>query len=173
MKDVKRLSVLFFLILLGFVGCSNQSAADTHVMDKKFALLIPITDMNKSLKIDVYGDESTFHFDSDIPLIVSNKSSHSIYFDVNSHIRLLINSGGQWKDIQNAFTYSGTMLLSPEGTPLLDLQYTDVQPMPNENNPNINNSDVLLRIVIIGEIMDGNARTGENAAAYVDVVLKP
>ena len=76
-------------------------------------------------------------------------------------------------EVKNAITYSGTMLLSPQGKPLLNLQYTDVKPILDETNLSGSNTSVLLRIVIIGEIMEGDTRTGKNVGAYVDVFLKP
>jgi hypothetical protein len=173
MKDPKRLFVLFSLCLTILLSCSKQLSTNTSEIEKQFSTVVPITDMNKSLQMVVDSQERYFPLGSDIPLIVENKSSHFISFDVNTHIRLLRIRGSQWMEVKNAITYSGTMLLSPQGKPLLNLQYTDVKPILDETNLSGSNTSVLLRIVIIGEIMEGDTRTGKNVGAYVDVFLKP
>ncbi len=78
-----------------------------------------------------------------------------------------------WTEVKNAITYTATMILSPEGTVLLDTQYTSVKPILDQSGFDTNGKDILLRIVIIGEIMNGEVRTKEKVGAYVDVVLKP
>jgi hypothetical protein len=173
MKDKIRLVMIFSLCLTILLSCSKQSDINTSVIEKQFSTVVPLTDMNKSLQIVVASDDKSFQLGFDIPLLVYNKSPHSMFFDVNSHIRLLRSTGDRWVDVKNALTYSGTMLLSPQGTPLLDLQYTDARPILDEGNLSASNTDILLRIVVIGEIMEGDTRTGKKVGAYVDVFVKP
>ena len=70
-------------------------------------------------------------------------------------------------------TYSGTLELSPSGTPLLDYAITWVQPLLDQSGFSIEKDQALLRIVIVGEITESENRTGEKVGAFVDVVLKP
>ena len=139
--------------------------------------MVPLTDMNKSLEIavarDVASNEQSFRLGSDIAVEVFNKSPHYISSDFNSQIKLLIYENNQWVEVKNDNTYSGNMLLSPQGTLLLDLQYTWVQPNLDGSSLNSRNTKIPVRIVVIGEIMEGDTRTGKNVGAYVDVFVKP
>jgi hypothetical protein len=79
----------------------------------------------------------------------------------------------QWVEVKNGITYSGNNLkLSPAGTVLLDFALTGVKPIFDQSGIKIE-EEVPLRIVIIGEIMESENRTGEKVGAYVDVVIKP
>ena len=76
-------------------------------------------------------------------------------------------------EVKNDITYSATMFISPQGTLLFDLQYTWVQPNLDGSNLRSSNTKIPVRIVVIGEIMEDNTRTGKNVGAYVDVFIKP
>ena len=173
MKDKTKFVLLFFLSLSILFGCSKQSNTNTSEIEKQFAAAIPVTDMNKSLSMIVDSKKQYFSLGDDIPLIVENKSSHFISFDVNTHIRMLRSTGSQWMEVKNAITYSGTLLLSPHGKPLLDFRHTDVKPILDQSSLSDINTIVPLRIVIIGEIMNGDTPTGKKVGAYVDVPVKP
>ena len=172
-NKIKLVALLFFSLTF-LPACLNKPDGGTSEIEKQFSTIVPVADMNQSLQMVVDSNETSFQVGSDIPLIIYNKSQNSIFFDVNSYVKLLIGIGNQWVEVKNALTYSGTLLLSPQGTPpLFDLTYTWAQPVITEDILNTANTDILLRIVIIGEIMEGETRTGKNVGAYVDVFLKP
>jgi len=162
---VKRFA-LWFLVAISLLGCSQQSSS----LEKEFSTLFPLTDMNESLQLAVDSDKTSFKSYEEIPLTISNKSPYPLSFDINSHIKLLGSPDHlQWVDVKNGITYSGTLVLSPSGTMLLDYAITVVQPLLDQSGFIIEKDQAVLRIVIVGEIMD----TGEKVGAVVDVVLKP
>ena len=142
--------------------------------DKQFLTAVPASDINKSLQVVLEDDESYFEWGSDINLLIYNRSDHSIYFDDNMFVRLLVSSdNNQWLDVENEIEYVGPRLASPRGTPLLDFEHIVVRPVLDKATLNNDKKDHLLRIVVIGEIMEGDTHTGDNVAAYVDVFLTP
>jgi len=172
-----RLFALFSVCLSILLSCSKLSDVKTSDLEKQFSTIVPLADMNKSLEIAVARDvaisEQSFQLGSAIPVEVFNKSPHFVSFESNSQIKLLIYENNQWVDVKNDITYSGTMLLSPQGTLLLDLQYNWVQPNFDGTSLSSSSTKIPVRIVVIGEIMEGDTRTGKNVGAYVDVFVKP
>ena len=170
---VFRRTLLFFLSMNILLGCSSQSSVNVSEIERQFLTAIPITDMNKSLTMVVDGEEQYFSLGSDIPLIVANRSSHFVIFDIDTHIQLLMNTNSQWTEVENEITYSGILSLSPQGVPLLDFRSTWVKPVIDESILGNSTLNIPLRIVIIGEISEGDTPTGKQVGAYVDVILRP
>jgi len=177
LKDPIRLFVLFSFFLTNMLSCSKQSDIKTSDLEKQFSTIVPLADMDKSLEIavarDVAINEQSFRLGSAITVEVFNKAPHFVSSNFNSQIKLLIYENSQWVEVKNDITYSDTMLISPQGTLLLDLQYTWVQPNLDRSSLGSSNTKIPVRIVVIGEIMEGNTRTGKNVGAYVDVFVKP
>jgi hypothetical protein len=77
----------------------------------------------------------------------------------------------EWVEVPNDMVYIGTVVMSPQGTPLLDLGYTWVMPNPDKNLLPVNKEGDLLRVVVQGEILKNDAPTGNFVGAYVDINL--
>src|SRR6266498_2283643 len=170
LKRINLASIFLSLIIL--LGCSKQP--ELSEIEKQFLLIVPVADMNKSLQIVVDSKESSFESGADISLLVYNKSSNSIYFDNSSYASLLLNLDDlQWLDVMNGITYFGTRKVSPQGTSLLDFVHTVVRPILDPTVLDVGNKNIVLRIVIVVEIMEGATRTGKNVGAYVDVISNP
>lgn len=168
--------VMIFLILAGtLLGCSRNSATSITELDKQFATAVPLADINKSLEITIDPNESSFaQSNPDIALLIYNKSQSFIYLDSNSFVRLLVSTDNlHWTDVENAITYDGAMTLSPKGTPLFDVEYTWAKPILDQTFMSTDNKEILMRIIVVGEVMNGDTLTGQNVAAYVDVFLTP
>ena len=174
-KQVAQLVIIFLLLAGTLLGCSRTSDTSTSELDKQFATAVPLADINKSLQIAVDDEESSFvQSNPDIALLIYNRSQDSIDLDNSSFVRLLVSTDKlHWVDVENEIIYDGPMTLSPKGTPLLDVQYTWAKPVLDQASLGNDNQEILLRIVVIGEIMDGDTHTGQNVAGYVDVVLTP
>jgi hypothetical protein len=156
------------------VACSVHSNENISELDNQFLTALPITDMNKSLQVVIEDQGSYFEWDTEINLLIYNKSDTSIYFDNNVFVKLFVSSeDNQWIDVENEIEYMGPRLSSPQGTPLLDFEHIVVKPVLDKATISNENRDRLLRIVVIGEIMDGDTHTGQNVAAYADVFLTP
>ena len=170
-----KIKLIFFLFSLGILlSCSKQPNSSMSEPENRFSTAVPLTDINKSLQIVLNSKETSFASGSEIELMVYNKSPYYLYFDNDSHMRLLGSSDNlHWIEVKNAITYSATMILSPQGTILLDTQPTWVKPILDQSSFDAKRVDFLLRIVIAGEIMDGDNRTGKKVGAYIDVDLKP
>jgi hypothetical protein len=174
MKRKTKLLAGICLSIIILLSCAKQPDADMGELENQFSNLLPLADMNKSLQIAVSTQEKSFKSGSEIELTVYNKSPHSFYFDNDTHVRLLGSSDNLlWTEVENAITYSATMILSPKGTTLLDTQPTWVKPILDQSVFDAKKGNVLLRIAIVGEIMDGEIRTGKQVGAYIDVVLTP
>jgi hypothetical protein len=168
-KIIERVLTIVLIIVLS--GCAIFLNAASSRMEEEFATIVPIDDLNKSLQLKVYGNEQTFSFGSDIPLLVYNKSSHRILFGENSRIKLFVLHGDEWLEVENEILYTGSTLLSPQGTPLLDLSNTWVKPAFDKDIVESDKKETLLRIVMIGEVMKNDVQTGELVGAYVDVYI--
>lgn len=176
MKNRINLVIVFASLLLNLtvlLGCSDKPDVNSSDLETEFSTIVPAADINKSLQVVVDSKEDAFPLDSTIPIIIYNKSPHFIFSDSSSDMKLLTSSGGKWVEVKNGITYKGRMLLSPQGTILLDFQGTDVLPVFTDDNSSASITNIPLRIVVIAEIMEGETKTGEKVAAYVDVLLKP
>jgi hypothetical protein len=78
----------------------------------------------------------------------------------------------EWIEVKNVITYSGLLIISPQGTPLLDDASTRVQPEVNDKLRSAKEKE-LLRIVVTGEIIENDKPTGKLVGAYVDVYVTP
>jgi len=143
-------------------------------LEKQFAAVVPLIDINNSLQIAIDGQETSFAPDAEIELTLYNKSYHFLYFENGSRVKLLVSTDNlHWLEVKNAFTDSLPMKLSPKGTILLDTRHILVQPILDQSIFNVKGEEFRLRIVLIGEIMNGDTRTGKEVGAYTDVSLKP
>jgi len=172
-ENIKRvLAVCLLLITLS--SCSNRSSAVSSSKEEKFQTVMPMPDMNKSLEINVDSDTKIFLVGTKIPILVENKSPHFLFFDLaDNYITLFTTNGDEWIEIQNGLTYSGSRVLSPQGTPLLNQDYTWARPAFQDNTFKADKTNMLLRIVMTGEIMEDDVRTGSFVGAYVDVYISP
>lgn len=173
MKPYQKSILMLCLFLVVLPSCSKHSQSTSEKIKENFQTIVPITDMNKSLQVEVYGGEKNFQSDSAIHLRLHNKSPHSIFFPLDSHIKLLMLSDAKWVQVKNEMTYSGLLQLAPQDTPLLDSNTTWVKPIPGEKIIRNAKENILLRIVMIGEIMENDIHTGTLVGAYVDVYITP
>lgn len=174
-KTLKQILLIFLATTL--MGCSNKASSS---MEEDFQSLVPVSDMNKSLEIKVDGDQKSFHISSlvhlgsDIPLLVQNTSPKFIFLNYKGGcINLFMFKDNEWIEVKNGLTYSGSTILSPQGKPLLNLDYSGAKPVFDNNIFKDNKTDILLRIVMTGEILENDKPTGKLVGAYVDVYIKP
>jgi hypothetical protein len=172
-KGFHKFTILSWLFAVFLIACSKQS--NVSDLEKNFATLIPIDDMNHSLVLLLEGADTSFSSGSRINMRIYNKSQHYLYFENETHMRILASPDDlQWKEVENSFTYAtSSMTLSPEGTILLDDAFRWAIPILDESFVGNGNSEIPLRIVVIGEIMKDDAHTGQLVGAFVDVSMKP
>src|SRR5215216_5299939 len=107
-------------------GCSNEVS---NSMEKRFQSVVPIADVNKSLKLSVNSGEEDVDLDSKIPILIENTSSHFILLDyTGNYIQLFTIRNGDSVKVKSELTYEGSRVLSPQGTLLLNRNPTWAQP---------------------------------------------
>lgn len=173
MKRLHGALMLFVVLVIVLAGCSKQSNTPNSGLENEFLTALPVKEMNKSLQIVVDNKKPTVKAGSTIGLTVYNKSSHSLSFDNGSFITLMGSVDNQhWFPVENGITYTDHMTLSPQGTTLLDFDYTWIKPILPAA-PDTNGKEVLLRIVLLGKVMDGELVTEKRVGAYADLRLIP
>lgn len=175
MKQV-TIKVRYILLLIFLLSsCSQQSTAGSQELEQQFAEVVPISDMNKSLQIILSTEETSFKAGSKIDIKIYNKSHHYLYFDNDTDVKLLGSlDQTHWMELEDGITdASSDMILSPQGTILLDDQESRVIPIIDPTELNTHSDGVLVRIVVIGEIMENDVLTGKKVGAYVDVIVQP
>ena len=135
--------------------------------------------MNTNLKITTTGGE-TFRLNSDIDLLVENLSNAPIYFSMNTatpFMKIFRIEDNEWVEVPNTTKYYS--ITGGDGF-ILDI---DGSPQPNKFTNSVRpvidsalveeGQKVIIRILIIGELMRGDKKTGIPVGAYVDVYIKP
>jgi hypothetical protein len=168
MEQVLKICLLVFALS----GCSNLSAEVPSRMEEEFRTIVAVQDLNKSLELTLHEDKENFPRGHDIPILVENKSAHFLSFNyTDNYIKLYIIKDGEWVEVKNGLTYSGAKTLHPQGAPLLNLDATWARPELDDNLFEDNQTDILVRIVMTGEIVENDTQTGEFVSAYVDVYI--
>jgi hypothetical protein len=170
MEKMKRILIIF-LLLTTLLGCYSRLDTVPNNMEEQFLTAVSVSNMNESLQLKAEGDQESFHLGSKIPLLIYNESPYSIFFVGDAYLKLFIIKDGKWAEVKNELTYSGSQVLSPKGTLLLDQSNTWAKPALTEDEVNSDQKDLPLRIVIIGEIIENDIRTGKLVGAYVDVFI--
>lgn len=167
---MKRAMLLFLLFsIITLTSCSKSQISGSSDKEKKFQAIVPFSDVNKSLQLEVYGDDKKFQPGSQIHLRLYNKSPYSIQFETNSHMKLLLFINQKWIELENGDTYSGKLILSSQATPLLNSNTTWVQPIVDLTSLEKSKEDFVVRIVIIGEFVENQTPNGMPVGAYIDV----
>ncbi|SRR6266496_5578833 len=165
---------LYILICFILTSCLNSQSAVPKSLEEEFNTDFPVSDMNKSFQLKVDGDTNIFQKDSEIPVVFNNTSPVTISFQTDSFLKLLIIKDNKWIEIKNQYSYSGPLQIAPQGTILLDNNTATVQPELDDHLISTNkNHLVLMRILMVGEVLNKDIHTGRFVGAYVDVFLKP
>lgn len=174
MKQIFLKILIFLLLISQLSGCSQPTTAASKDLEQNFATAIPIADMNKSLQIILNPRVTSLKADSTIEFEIYNKSPNYLHLNYVTDIKLLGSPDRiHWMELKNGFTYAASeVTLSPEGTPLLDDQHGWAIPILDPTYFKMDRAN-LVRIVVIGEIMEGDDLTGEKVGAYIDVVIEP
>ena len=164
---------LILMALFVLTGCASKSPVALSNLEKDFNGKFPYSDINQSLQLKLDGNNDSFTPDTKIPLLIYNTSSRSMQIiDSNLNIKLLLAGETEWKEIENALSYSGGMHFSPGGTPLLDVRYSWAQPILSDDVLGQASDNLRVRIFVVGEFVENNESTGEFAGAYTDVFIR-
>jgi hypothetical protein len=169
MKKFLKLMLMIVLMLINLPSCSNSSGDVPEDMENEFQAIFPNVEMNKAFLLKVESNEKTHKFGSDIPLSFKNQSNDTIYFPTDSFIKIFAVSNGQWIELKNKNTYSGNLVLAPQGTPLMDDNFTGVRPELPALGLDGEETAMLIRIVLVGEILVDEVATGQLVGSFIDV----
>jgi hypothetical protein len=155
---------------ISLIGCEN----DVSITDpnEEFAKKFALADLNTSLQLGLEGDINTFDEDSNIAFYIYNKSNHDVLIDHNADTKLFTTHNSEWIEIENAISYPDSLPLLALGTPLLDSRYTWVHPVLSDEIQASTTEDIMIRILILGELMENDQGTGDLVGAYVDVFIE-
>mgnify|MGYP007068807750 CR=1 FL=1 len=164
---------LFCLVLLMFGtammlgGCAPKLAWEDN---DAFADFLAIKDVNDSLAVTYLDFMSEGQIGSSISLDIRNSSNNKIGFPDDWGVRIYLKTDDVWMEVSNKTTYYQTheIVLEPANDEFGSVGSTIANPdILNESNP------VTIRVIVVGNIMNGDVLTDEQAAAYVDITLHP
>lgn len=165
------ISKFFLLAIILTMGACTHIEDDAD--EDPFAIFLNIKNVNQSLNL-IYQDTLPLnkgHIESKVFLDVRNYSDKRIWFPDDWGLKIYRSDNNSWVEIRDSMTSFQTedIVLAPYGDEeLRDIGAPVVDPdIPNEGHP------VTIRVVVIGNVMNGDVVTDEQAAAYVDITLQP
>ena len=173
MENKYKFLVVFYFTLFIVTGCEIKPSAPSNAVEENFQAIFPQVAMGDSFQLNVVADETTPTPNSEIRLSIINKSTHFISFPPDSDVKLFVLKDSEWVEVRNKITYSGLLQLYPQGTLLKDTRTSWVHPVLDDNMMDNEKKEILLRIVMVGEIVEEDVYTGVLVGAYVDVFLVP
>lgn len=173
MNQYIRKIFLFFLLAAILCSCIPVRPKVSESLETSFRELMLVDDINKSFQIYIDStDRESMKFGSDIHVVIKNLSNQQIFFPVGYGIRLFIIRDSEWVEILNKNKYYGDgSFLRPKGIQELgDRISTGVRPiLPSQIG--FEDDQEILRIVMIGELMSDEEKTGIPVGAYTDIFV--
>jgi hypothetical protein len=177
--SIKVMNIFAALCAILISGCSTSSPKVPGDLQESFQQLVGIEDINKSLQVIAeISDNKIMHFGSQIHTVIKNASNQLILIRAPEGIRLFIINDGKWLEINDNNEYFGDgegAVLYPSGPlELRGRKSTWVSPVLKPgtviSDPD---SNIVLRILILGEQISDDKKTGLPIGAYTDVYLVP
>ena len=169
-----RMVVSLLSAIVMISGCLPSQPEVSKELEASFRSLVPIDDMNRSIRIRVDTEvQEDLKFGSDIHVVIDNLSDQQIYFPLGFGIRLFVVGNHAWIEAQDKNTsYGDGSLLRARGKEEMASRIsTWVRPIfPSQLNEG---QQEILRIVLVGELMADGKRTGVPVGAYTDVFVNP
>jgi len=178
MKKIRNIAfAVMFALVLSLYGCMGNQIKISDDLQLSFFRLIPVADLNKSLRVTIIPDgQNENKFGSDIEIHVENLSEQHIFFTGDASLpRVFIIRENKWTEIKNHNDYYGDgWELSPKGEryPNPSLFATWVRPILEPNLENKRQQEIV-RILIVGELAHDKQETGIPVGAYVDLLVNP
>src|SRR5689334_21082051 len=113
-KYIEHITIIG-LTIISFFGCSSLPNTDTSEIQELLGVDGSVSNVNVSLQVKVEGDQESFPLDPEIALLIYNESSHFLRCTGEHYVRLLALKDGEWIEVANKLTYSGSQTLSPKG----------------------------------------------------------
>jgi hypothetical protein len=165
-----KILIISLLMALAY-GCSSNKVDGTNDLQESFKNIVPVGDINNSLKINIINEEQTeYKFGLEVEVVIENVSDRKIFFPSDSSVlRAFVAENNTWVEVENDVTYLGNgSILNPKGT-VGTKWITGIRPV---FEPSLGDN-VLVRILVAGEFVSNIERTGVPVSAYIDLVMKP
>jgi hypothetical protein len=178
MYNSNQISFVILLVIL-ISGCSTNSPNVSSDLQEAFQQKMALEEINTKLRVTVdSSDNKNLRFGSVIHVVIENFSDQNILIPEPSGIKMFIINDGEWLEINNNAEYYGNSegpVLYPYGSN--ELRYrtsTGVSPVLKPDTVISDpNSNIILRILIMGEQISDSKKTGITTGAYTDVYLTP
>lgn len=165
-----RKHLWFMLLMCLFLnGCTESSRQE----DQAFLELIgkKVIDVNQSIKLELAtGLPNSKLLGDDIYMVVTNNTGKKIQYSLNEDLKVFVQiQEEKWMQVRNNVHYSKDYIISnPEGPDAVWSKSLDLTFAPEINNAN---KTVTVKLVVIGQIMEGDIVTDQLVASYYDLVL--
>ncbi|MBI5955294.1 MAG: hypothetical protein HY865_26860 [Chloroflexi bacterium] len=163
--------IVVSLLMTLVYGCSNDKVDETDNLQESFTSIVPVSDINNSLKINIiYEEQVEYKFGSDVKVVIENVSDKKIFLPSDSSVlRAFVAKNNTWFEVENYAAYLGNgSILNPKGN-IGTIWITGLRPVLE---PSLGNN-VLVRILATGEFVSNSEKTGVPVAAYVDLIMNP
>ena len=161
--------ILFLLLVLANITSCSPKALQSK--EAAFSRIVPLSEMNTRLKfMALDSSEKPYKIGSSIELALENTSSNRVIFPSDYGIKIFTYQNGKWISINNLTKYipEGNTQVSPKGPDNPGIIGVGFFPdLSNDGRP------IELRVVVIGDVYEGENPTGEKASAYIDITLQP
>lgn len=160
---------LLLILIFGFwVGGCSKSISATR--DEDFKAILPVQDLNRSLKlskvsVEGYGESNSF------VIMVENQAESLIAFPKDYGIGLYRYINDEWTKIPNRMIYltEENIIVRPKGSPLgFDQSHISFYPDLSELQ-----QPVSIRLAVKGNIQNEDGSLGEEVGAYIDFTWEP
>lgn len=164
MKIIRMIILVSIVLML--LGCNISD--ERQVKEAAFANLYSGIDMNKNLKLSVIEGANNYKIGRLVKLFLVNKSSDNFQFpkDFNAAIWTYNTEKKEWISITNNVEYQ------PDKPRILSSNPEAVEMVFVEPS-GVGNTEVTIRIVVLGNKTKNGDLLPELEGAYIDVSLQP
>lgn len=162
------------LLLLSLVSCNSKPQSANK--DAQFASMFPDIMLGEYLRLATIANgqippETT---EDDIGIAVVNISDQQIIFplELSNQNFVYDTLTHEWKQIPEKFHTSGATIIL---YPLTDLEKEQFSDKATAVKPDLSGykKPIVVRVLILGEIYQNGASTGQKVGSYIDITFKP
>jgi hypothetical protein len=150
------------LLTLLLIGCSNKT---NELREATFSTMFPNVEMNSQAKFWIPKDK--FKTGDSVELTLENISSEDIVFQADPLI--FIFNGNEWLPVEDGLHFP-----QPRKIKIPPKNESDPSILPIVCWPQLQNHDeTVIRIVVVGNIIQNGNPTDKQVGAYIDIPLIP
>lgn len=169
--DARYLCLILMVVALSSCGALQpRGSANEGPAWESFAALVPVTEWNQSIEVMI-PEPPRYTFSAYVVhVLVMNRSDKDLWFPPGYGGIALVYSREEdaWSEVDNSMTYQGAgETLVPRLAP--DSNWAaQVTIIPDISSASYGD---ILRIVVVGEVVTGDAASDKSVGAYTDIEL--